>query len=630
MMVNLIDKIGDWNPQLLRELKGRLKAFHILVAVAISLIMQLGIFLYQFGDFPGGKYSTSGTYCNLSSGYLQQLSSVSQLISQVQGKINLYSGNQKYDLAKLQELKTQLASLDLERDNLNKVLYLQYCPPEQINMQLWWQDHWKYIFLSLSVIFVFTLLVAGTYLLINNLGQEEQRGTLNFIRLSPQSEVSILTGKMLGVPIVIYLIFLAALPLHLWAGLSAQIGLGAIFSFYLILVASCTFFYSAALLFGLISHWVTGFQPWIASGAVFMFLFTTMQLASDNSNFHNTATWLRLLSPFDMMSYLFGNLFRRDNQSSLNQLQFFYLPLGKSVIGLVGLHLFNYGVGIYWIWQALKRRFRNPDAAIFSKGQSYFLVACSQVIFWGFTLQYYNSYCPPNRTVNSADCYYDFNDQIGENFVFIALFNLVLLFALLIVLSPHRQEIQDWARYQYQKVSSRSWWRNLVWADKSPILVAMAINLAIATTPLVVWIILAPILNIHHNDSIDWVNETGRMKAILAVALFISLMMIYATIAQLILLMKNPKRSAFAIGTIGALLFLPPIFLRILGIAPHKNSIAWLFSTFPWAGIEHSATTTVFMALLAELTVLALLNFRLTKQVKLAGESATKALLTGH
>ncbi|WGV26249.1 ABC transporter permease subunit [Halotia branconii] len=630
MMVNLIDKIGDWNPQLLRELKGRLKVFHVIVAVAISLITQLGIFLYQFGDFPGEKYSMSGTYCNLSSGYLQQQNSVSQLINQVQQKINLYSGNKNYDLAKLQELKTQLASLNLKHTNLHKTLYQQYCPSEQINMQLWWQDHWKYIFLSLSVIFVFTLLVAGTYLLINNLGQEEQRGTLNFIRLSPQSEVSVLTGKMLGVPIVIYLIVLAALPLHLWAGISAKIALSAIFSFYLIIVASCTFFYSAALLFGLISHWVTGFQPWIASGAVLMFLFITMQLASESSNFHNAATWLRLLSPFDIMSYLFGNLFRQYNQSSLNQLQFFYLPLGKSVIGLIGLHLFNYGVGIYWIWQALKRRFRNPDAAIFSKGESYFLVACSQVIFWGFTLQYYNNYCPPNRTVNSADCYYDFNDQIGENFVFIALFNLVLLFALLIILSPHRQEIQDWARYQYQKVSSRSWWRNLIWAEKSPALVAMAINLAIATTPLVVWIILAPILNIHHNDSIDWVNDIGRMKAILAIALFISLMMIYTTIAQLILLMKTPKRSAFAVGTIGALLFLPAMILQLLGVTSHKNSIVWLFSTFPWAGIEYSATTTVFMALLAELTVLALLNFQLTKQVKLAGESATKALLTGH
>ncbi|MEH2048885.1 hypothetical protein [Nostoc sp.] len=39
--------------------------------------------------------------------------------------------------------------------------------------------------------------------------------------------------------------------------------------------------------------------------------------------------------------------------------------------------------------------------------------------------------------------------------------------------------------------------------------------------------------------------------------------------------------------------------------------------------------TTIFMAFLADLSVLALLNFELTRRVKLAGESAAKALLVG-
>jgi hypothetical protein len=47
-------------------------------------------------------------------------------------------------------------------------------------------------------------------------------------------------------------------------------------------------------------------------------------------------------------------------------------------------------------------------------------------------------------------------------------------------------------------------------------------------------------------------------------------------------------------------------------------------------GIEYANPLTVFMSLLAELTVLALLNFKLNQQIKLAGESATKALLAGR
>ncbi|MDZ8055659.1 MAG: ABC transporter permease subunit [Aulosira sp. ZfuVER01] len=632
MTLNFIDKLGDLNPQLFREIKGRLKVFNVVVALAISVVTQIGIFLYQLVDLPGKKYSMSGTYCNLSKSYQQQLNFFYQQIEQVQQKINLYSGNKNADITRIQELKAQLSSLRNERSHLDNVLYQWPCPPEQINMQLWWQDHWKYIFMTLSVMFVFTLLVAGTYLLINNLGQEERRGTLNFLRLSPQSEASILTGKMLGVPVFIYLMVLAALPLHLWAGISANISVVSIFSFYIVLVASCVFFYSNALLFGLISRWFSGFQPWLGSGLVLFFLVISLQTLAYSGNFHNIITWIRLLSPFEMMGYLLP----RNNESSLQELQFFYIPIGKSTFGLLGINLLNYSVGIYWAWQAMKRRFRNPDGAILNKVQSYMLVGSYQVIFWGFTLQYHNNYCPDYRSGSSNVCYYDLNYQIGQNWWFLAFFNIVVLLALLVILTPHRQTIQDWARYRHQKISnSQNFWRSSSLQDwiieeKSPALVAIFINLAIATTPLIVWIVLAPVLNTHHNNSINWVNDLGRLKAILAVALFISLMMIYATLAQIMLLMKTPKRAAWAFGSISAAIFLPPLFLGILGINPQKYPVTWLFSTFPWAGLEYAATITIFKALIVELGVIIFLNIQLTKQVKLAGESATKALLAGR
>lgn len=634
MMLNLIDKIGNWNPQLFREIKGRLKIFNIVITVGLSLLAQVAIFLYQLADYPGEKYTMSGAYCNLSKGYHERLNVLYQLVNQVQQKINLYSDKSSFDPVKLKVFKNQLANLQSEQTNINRNLYEKYCPPDQINISLWWQDHWKYIFLTLSVMFVFILLVAGTYLLINNLAQEERRGTLNFLRLTPQSEASILIGKILGVPIVIYLIVLTALPLHLLSGLSARIAFSHILSFDIILVASCFFFYSYALLFSLISRWCSGFQPWLASGAVLIFLFTTLNLASYTSNIHNTFTWLRLLSPFEMMGYLFGNLLRSNEQSSLDELQFFYLPLGKNLVSLVGLHLFNYGVGIYWAWQALQRRFRNPNTAIISKCQSYFFVGCCQLIFWGFTLQYSNNYCSPYKF--GKNCYYDLNHQIGENFVFLVLFNLALVFGLMIILSPHRQQIQDWSRYSYHEVSNHklfwrsSWLNDAIWGEKSASLIAIAINLLIIVAPLVVWVIFAPVLNFKHNSAIDWVNEIGRMKAILGIALFISMTMIYATIIQTMLLMKTPKRGILAIGSIGLFMFLPPAILGLLGISPTNHAPVWLFSTFPWVGIENSATIAVFMSLLAEFIVLGLLNLNLNKQIKLAGESASKALLAGR
>ncbi|MDM9380408.1 ABC transporter permease [Chlorogloeopsis sp. ULAP01] len=637
MILNFIDKIGDLNPQLMREIKGRLKVFPVVIAFVSSLFGQFILCLYQLREIPGDRYPISGTYCHEGIVYRQQLNQLYPQINQLQQQISLFS--KAKNAVKVQELTQQLEQLKAEESRTQSFLYSsnQFCPSDQIDMQLWWRDHWEYIFLSLSVIFVFTLLVAGTYLLINNLAQEEHRGTLNFLRLSPQSETSILTGKILGVPILIYLAVGVAIPLHIWAGRSANIAFSHIFSFYIVLAASCIFFYSTALLFGFFSRFFSGFQPWLGSGAVLVFLIITMQIATSRPYLNNAAAWLRLLSPFDLTGYLFPNLFRRYQWELLEQVQFFYLPVGKNLVGLLGLQLLNYSLWTYWIWQGLRRRFRNPNASMLSKGQSYLLVACLQVILWGFTLQYVKNYCPPGSsyTPSLSFCYYDVSYQIGQNFPLLVFFNVVVLLSLISVVSPHRQAVQDWARYRHQNISQHKFFwqdvllQDLIWSEKSPAVITMAINLMMITIPLIILIIIAPILNSHHSNRLNWLNEIGQFKAILGVGLFITLMMIYATVAQRMLLMKNSKRSFWAIATVGAVIFLPMIFLGMLGVQPSETPILWLLSTFPWSALEYSTIPTIFIVLLGEFSLLVLLNFQLTRQVRLAGESATKALLTG-
>ena len=58
------------------------------------------------------------------------------------------------------------------------------------------------IFQILTWTLPYFLLVVGGYYLVNDLAQEEKRGTLNFIRLSPRPAKEILLGKLLGVPIL--------------------------------------------------------------------------------------------------------------------------------------------------------------------------------------------------------------------------------------------------------------------------------------------------------------------------------------------------------------------------------------------------------------------------------------------
>ncbi|NJL62092.1 MAG: ABC transporter permease [Methylacidiphilales bacterium] len=636
MMGSFFDKVGDWNPQLIREIKGRLKLFPILVTAGISLLGQVVLCLIQLGQYPEKKYSITAQYCLLGKDYQKQIQDLYKVVDKIQKQVYYYSSKANFDLEKLNAAKEQLKATQNEQKRINDLMYSGkfFCPTEQIDFQGWWRDHWEYIFLSLSVIFVFSLLVGGTYLLINNLAQEEHRHTLNFIRLSPQSEASILTGKMLGVPILVYWFTALAIPLHVVSGKSAGIAFSHIFSFYTVLVGSCIFFFSTALLFTLSTRFLGGFQPWLGSGAILVFLMFTLGMSSSSLQVNHGAAWFMMFSPMFAIEHLFPNIFGRGYYGSsspgFTSLQFFHIPVGSTLIGIVSAHLANFGLWTYAIWQGLERRFRNPNTAIISKAQSYWLVAGIQVLLWGFTLQKSNNYYPPNYFGKTS--YYEPNYQITSNLGVFLVFNVALLFGLMIILSPQRQTIQDWARYRHQGGSSRKGWKHglfgdLLLGEKSPSLVAIALNLLIMLIPGAIWVILAPSLNARQNTVLDWmVNDAGRFKIIIGIVMFFTIMMINATITQRMLILKTSKRYFWAIGTVGAIMFLPPIILGMINLTPQKNAIPWLISIVPWAGLADASTPIIVMIFVCEVLLLGALTYFMTKQIQKEGESKTKSM----
>jgi len=615
-----IDKLGNWNPQLLRELKGRLKGRNIAIALGASVLGYLAMFFYGLNQFtrlidPERHYyvDKNEIFCKLRDTYLENQAKLSQLQEQyrsLQDQFFRYSSAESFELDKINQLKVSIADVKAKITHLQEMGTSYECPKDAIDIPLWWHYQHGQMFAWLSVIALFILLIVGTYMLIADLAGEERRGTLNFLRVSPQSAQSILFGKLLGVPILLYLAAILLIPLQLWLGLSAQIPLGEIFSFYAVLIAGCAFFYSAALLFGLMSSWLNGFQAWLGGGAVFVFL-----LIAFNKWTWITQTpldWMKLFSPDVVLPYLYNqteyyNPEFMDYSTSVEMLQWFNIPVGWTGLGMISFALVNYALWTGWIWQALKRRFQNPNTAILSKRQSYWLVACVEILVLGFAVQ------------EKQDIYISYS--LVDNLLFIACFNTVLFLGLIAILSSHRQVLQDWARYRQQQGANRKQWgivQDLIRGEKSPAIVAIGLNLAIATTPFWLWIAL-------------W-NEPGfdKLKALLAVAFFICMTLICATLAQLMLMMKTPKRSLWATGTIGAVLSLPSILLLVLGIDPSDNPIPWLFSSFPWAGIEYAATSMMALAILSECLLWGLLTFQLTRQLRKAGESATQALLAGH
>ncbi len=564
MNLSLLDRIGDWNPQLFREIKGRLRPRNLTIAVAVSFVGQLLLMMALASELP-------------------------------------------FDIT-VDELLNRYCTGSREPYSSSRQCLFDAVGSVVIDWQLWSLD----AFMWLSVIGIFVLLVAGSYLLISDLSREQQRGTLNFIRLSPQSTQTILGGKLLGVPILLYVVAGLAVPLHLCLGLVAHISLSLIFSFYCIFVASCLFFYSASLLIALVSHKLGAFQAFLGSGGVLMFLLMTINIIADSHNVtESSADWLMLFSPSFFLHYLTASssipsdLLRGFKPNDLNLLHWFYLPVGASAWSATSFMLLNYGFSTYLVWQALKRCFHNPSSTILSKRQSYQLTAFFTVMIVGFSWQ---------RPESNNDL-----ETFFFNFGFLGVFNLVLFIGLIAVLSPQRQALQDWARYRHQNSSSRKQdiWQDLIWGEKSPAIVAVGINLAISAAILMPW-------------ALFWAESNYKRAALLSLVLSVNVILIYAGITQLMLLMKTQKRGIWAASTVSGLIILPPIILQILSIQPDKQPILWLFSAFGWAAVKDASTTAVLMAVLSQWLGLTLLGLQLRRQLQKAGESSTKSLLGGR
>jgi len=564
MLAALQERISSWNPQLVREIKGRWKSRNVLIAVGASCLSQLLIYL----------------------GFREKLPSAAN-------QMNRYCiGTPPADQLSPTQFHNPPNNYCLENTAGNLV----------INWELWWLD----LFTWLTVSFLIGLLVAGTYILISDLSKEQQSGTLKFVRLSPRSVSNILVGKILGGPILIYTVVLLAFPLHLWAGMAAKIPVNLIMGLDLVVMASCAFFYTVALLYGLVTTESSQGQSWLGTGIVLLFLLMATKAGYSNELVnHNPFDWLALFYPGKFLPYLIGetphslDTIGYFNLKEAVSLKWYRLPVWNHASSAIALLIVNYAWWSYWAWQALQRRFRHPQATLVSKQHSFWFTGSVTVSLLGFM---YPVTGDPEYVSN----------QFLDNFQIFFGFELVVFLLLIAALSPHRQMLQDWARYRYQKRDqpTRNLLVDLMRGEESPANGAIALNLLsniIIITPAVIFFPL----------------EGNRLSILAMVVLTSSTFLIYACIVQLVLLMKTPKRSIFATVAVSTVMLVP----AILGSIVQVPKIVTL-TFFPISGIAQLSPTTIGFTLLVQWVVIISCNVQLTRQLKKAGASSTKALFS--
>ncbi|NJO70787.1 MAG: hypothetical protein HC825_01870 [Oscillatoriales cyanobacterium RM1_1_9] len=484
-----LNRIGNWNPQLARELQGRLKPRGIILVSGISFLCQFSLLMTFWANLPMAE-------------------------------------NQAYSLT----VDGQWQGTD-------------------------WPSWWGDIFQALNLIWPIALVLIGVYMLISDLAAEESRGTLNFLRLTPQSSQKILVGKLLGVPSLLYLGMLLALPLgifggYFWGAIPDSLRPDPHFCLSVLSVLIC---YCLALLLpllGLTQAWLGCFLVSIV--VVPIFLSWNEFLMGLALNPRNSAVLL--------------------TQSFFQNWRWFQIPVGINLEVTVGFFLVSAAIPTWWIWKAANRRFRNPTAAIINKGQSYLMVLTLQIWVMGFI--------KPNSF--SIDIRYGLTGNWLTFYLFVVLPGCCLI--LLAALSPSHQALQDWARFYHKthdktRRNPRGFWnsvlvQDLLWNDKSPPLLAIALNLGIIAVCWIPWFVLSAL----STPGVTAVTSGPILKLILGLCLTLGFLLIAAVVAQFLLFIKARKPSAWAAGSVILMIAVPP---GILGLTSLQDPGLWLFDRIP-------------------------------------------------
>lgn len=560
MLSNWIDRLGDWNPQLFRELKGRLTLKSLGIAGVVSFLLQGLVYFSFIGSLPDPKMDRD-YYCTGSA-------------------IVNFEYNSPY-----------YAHDFCLKDALGNVI---------INWHLWWSE----IFFTLSLGGFFILLLGGVYLLIQDLGKEEKIGTLNFVRLSPQSATAIATGKILGVPCLVYSSIAFALPLHFWAGLKGGMPLHLIGLFYSVVTACCLFFYSGAMLFALVSQGGAALKAWLATGGLFYAMGTsTMFVVHEHNHMRNLMDGIILLNPLHILTYLTQTNPAKDKlfwfqYDSFSAVSFFRVELWHWVAIAAFVHFVIYGIGTYWFSQAFKRKFHNHQATLLSKKQSYLLTALLTIFCLGFTVQ-----IPLSYTNNQNNWLFNFSS--------LSVCNVFYLLILIAVLSPAYQSIQDWSRYQNHSI--KEW----LLGERSPAFWAIILNGLIAFVPMAIAAL--------------WVMESqykaAFMYGLVLQFLMVALLMI---IAQRLLLNKNQRRAVTTSTFVFAGIFLPLIVLAINTVEPTITTAPWLWTIVPMVATQNATLWTIMATVLGQTAAIALIHQGVQSRLNKMGRSELQQLLSSN
>lgn len=425
-----IDRVGDWNPQLFRELKGRFT-------------------------------TSSMTFISLTSGSIQVLGGL-WLVNGSLSEFRFYTG-----------------------------------------------------FKLLNWLLPMVLILGGIYTLISDLNSEKKRGTFDFIKSSPQPGRSILLGKLIGVPSLVYLAVLSLVPLHIIVAVASGASLGLLLAWYLTIGASAYLCLSLTIMYVIYG----------GKHAILFALLTSQPISTAIAIYDRYLT--STISDFKM--------------GSDYSLMWFYLPVVNNAWLFYSFTCCTILFFCYWLWIAIDRKYIHLTTTSLKKEHNYWMNIILQLWLLGFAL--------PLATSASDDW------QFYTLTIFYTIGTAWIACSIVTIL-PNRQSMQEWSQYWQEKFSDRHQfnWRHpdlvqeLIWHDRSPAILSMLINLSLSA---IVWGISAIGLFVFFPN----INLLGQFIIGIAIASIVTL--IYVLLIHLLCLRSNLQNNNGVVPLMFLMSFLP-------------------------------------------------------------------------
>jgi heme exporter protein D len=365
----------------------------------------------------------------------------------------------------------------------------------------------------------------------------------------------------------------------LYTAVQGQVPLSVLMGTYVVGAASCLFFWSGALLWSVTTSALGYLQPWAGAGFAAITVWGLMSIPSPFGS-EDPMNWLWSFDPSIVTKHLMRSTYPRELVMNWFNLNCNVTPWITTLFITAYLSVWT-----AWIWTALRRRFQNARGTVLSKKQSYGFTACLMGSVTGFVWGGYS-------TTTLSLC-------------------MVICLVVVTLITPNRQTLHEWARYRHQ-MPRKSLISELLWGEKSPALMAVAVNMAIAT------VLLSPAIV---RLSADFFN------GILELVAFAIAVLMMAVIFQIMLMLKMPRPELWAVGSWMACWLVPVISTELIGFTS-AGRVLWFFSIAPWLAVGSEPVITVLGALMVQLSVFGLLTSRLIRQLDRAGVSESKALLT--